>query len=227
MSKSDPTVHSIPVTRSLDYALALPESSEGAPLVIGLHGWGQSCRSFLRKLQPLTDAGFAVAVPQAPHQFYVSMDPKKVGFSWLTMYERDRSVSEFTDDMARLIEDVKSRYGVDTSRVFIIGFSQGVSMAHRFAVSGKADVAAIAACAADLPPDVEEQLPAPYKYPVLIVHAHEDPIIPWEKGDAAAKAITLAGHPVDVHRFEGGHTLPPEVMRHIGEWFSAQRVTES
>ena len=227
MSKTEPTVHSISVTRSLDYAVALPEAAEGAPLVIGLHGWGQSCRSFLRKLQPLADEGFAVAVPQAPHQFYVSMDPRKVGFSWLTMYERDRSVDEFTDDMASVIADMKTQYGVDTSRVYMVGFSQGVSMAHRFAVSDKAEVAAIAACAADLPPDVEEQLPAPERYPVLIVHAHEDPIIPWEKGEAAAKAITLAGHPVDVHRFEGGHTLPSDVVQFIGEWFSAQRVSES
>lgn len=223
MSKPEPTIHSISVSRSLDYALLLPKDpGPHTPIVIGLHGWGQSCRGFSRRLGPLADAGFAVVVPQAPHQFYVSMDPKKVGFSWLTMYERDRSIAEFVEGLSAVIDDVGAKHGLETSRVFIIGFSQGVSMAHRFAVSGVAAVAAIAACAADLPPDVEAQLPAPHLYPVLIVHAHEDPIVPWEKGESAAAAIDRAGHPVDVHRFGGGHTLPADVVKHIATWFQSR-----
>lgn len=221
MADRDADIHSIPVTRSLDYAIATPEPGvDSKHLVIGLHGWGQSCRSFARRLMPLTEFGHTIAVPQAPHQFYVSLDPKKVGFSWLTIYERDRSVREFVADIGVMIEDVRNRVGFPIDRIAIVGFSQGVSMAHRLAVAGTIPISAVAACAADLPPDVEEQLPAPFRYPVLIVHAHDDGMIPWEKGEAAKAGLEKAGHPVAVHRYEGGHTLPADVVRHIGGWFN-------
>lgn len=217
--RSEPRIGLLAVTCHADYAVQVPAGAEGSmPLVIALHGWGQTCRGFVRRLAPLADRGFLLAAPQAPHPLYVSMDPKKVGFSWLTIYERDRAVAEFLEYMDRLIARLRADYAVDTSRIFLLGFSQGVSMAHRLAVSGRVPVAGLVAWAADLPPDVAEKLPERAPYPVLLVHADDDPVVPHTKSDEAEATLVQHGFPVDRIAYTGGHVVAPEPLARAADW---------
>lgn len=219
--RSEPRIGSIAVTCHADYAVQSPETGDGAmPLVIALHGWGQSCRGFVRRLAILADRGFLLAVPQAPHPLYVSTEPKKVGFSWLTLYERDRAVDEFLDYMDLLIAQLRADYVLDESRIFLLGFSQGVSMAHRLAVSGRIPVAGLVAWAADLPPDVAEKLPGRDPYPVLLVHAGDDPMVPYAKSDEAAATLAKHDFAVDRIAYTGGHIIAPEPLARVADWLT-------
>ena len=76
--------------RSAYYVVQAPDrgiDSETRVLIV-LHGWAQNARSFLRRFVGLRESNVLVVAPQGPHQFYLDLETRKVGFSWLTVYDR-------------------------------------------------------------------------------------------------------------------------------------------
>jgi len=218
--------NSIQMAHSVDYAVCPPtgELSGPPPLLLALHGWGQNCEKFSRWVAPLAERGFLVVVPQAPHQLYISYDPKTVGFNWLTIHEKERSINEFVDYLKLLIETLRKDYEFDERRVCMLGFSQGVSMSYRFAVRSGIEVGAMIACGSDLPPDVADELPNREAFPVLIVHGKDDPQAKLEKAESAMAELQRHGFSPDTNFFDGGHQLPREVVKEIGDWLVSRVV---
>src|SRR5690606_15033594 len=203
----------------VEYAVARPPSAGGPPpLVLVLHGWGQTCQSILKRFRVLRDRGVLLVAPQAPHPLYVRMDPKKVGFSWLTQYERDRAVGEFCAYMGRLLERLRAEERFDETRLFIAGYSQGVSMGYRLAVSGLIQPAGLMAFNSDIPPDVIAVLPAAPKFPVLLVHGEADPLVPRSKSDEAMDVLRAHGFEVARHLHDGAHEIPATAAEAAGDW---------
>ncbi len=213
-------VESLQVPITAYYAVSRPTAEYPVPpaLVVALHGWGQNCKKMLRELAPLGERNIVVAAPQAPHPFYLDMGAGKVGFNWLTRYERDRAVADNNTFISRLLDELRKKAPYDERRVFLLGFSQGCSMAWRFSVSGNYPVAGMIACGADLPADVAEKLPLPQQFPTLFVHGTDDPIVSVSKMHEARGILAEKGAPFTVHEFEGEHGIPANVAREIGAW---------
>ena len=212
-------LRSMTIELSVEYAVARPTAPDAStPLLLLLHGWGQTCRSIHRRFGALRERGILLIAPQAPHPFYVSMEPKKVGFSWLTQYERDRAIEEFRAYMRRLLEHLAHEEQYDPQRVFIAGYSQGVSMAYRLAVSDVIQPRGFVACNADLPPDVAAMLPHVPPFPILLVHGQNDPLVPTSKSEEALETLTKHGFAVDRWLHDGGHEIPPTAASHVGDW---------
>ena len=189
--------------------------------LIALHGFGQKCKGFVRNFAPLRDRNILVVAPQGPHQFYMQLEPKKVGFNWLTIYEKENSIRDFAGYMGRLLDALASEHGRINDNVYLLGFSQGVSMAYRLAVSGTVPVRGLVACCADLPADVAERLPSITRFPVLLAHAEDDPLVPVSKAAEAESVLQAHNFPVNRLRYTGGHLIPEDVMTRIGEWIEA------
>ncbi|MBI1317931.1 MAG: alpha/beta fold hydrolase [Candidatus Hydrogenedens sp.] len=205
------------------YAFRAPQGGGDAPpLVLGLHGWGMNCESFLRRLGPLADAGCAVAALQAPNQFYLDMASKKVGFHWLTVYEKEQSIRDIQTYIENVLDDLAGRLAYDPARVYVLGFSQGVSIAWRFAVRTARPIAGLVACCADLPPDVAERLPETTPFPALLTHAVDDAVIPRAKLDEAVAVLQAIHWPHDMFTYEGGHEVVPEAAANIAAWLQAR-----
>ncbi len=219
--------HSIQIAHSVDYAVCPPSGhlTDRPPLLLALHGWGQNCERFSRWVAPLAERGFLVAVPQAPHQLYINYDPKTVGFNWLTIHEKERSIREFVAYLKLLIQTLREEYTFDENRVCLLGFSQGVSMSYRFAVRSGLEIGAMVACGSDLPPDVADELPNKEAFPVLIVHGKDDPQAKIEKAEEALAEMRRHGFAPDTNFFDGGHQLPRDVVKQIGDWL-VSRVIE-
>ncbi len=218
---------SIQIAHSVDYAVCPPpDGTESPHLLLALHGWGQNCERFSRWVGPLADRGFLVVVPQAPHQLYINYDPKTVGFNWLTVHEKERSISEFVEYLKLLIKTLREEYDFDERRVCMLGFSQGVSMSYRFAVRSGLEIDAMVACGSDLPPDVAAELPNREAFPVLIVHGKDDPQAKLEKAEEALAEMRRHGFSPDTNFFDGGHQLPRNVVKEIGDWLVSRVVRE-
>lgn len=192
------------------------------PLLIALHGYGQKCKGFARWLRPLREHGILVAVPQGPHQIYMQLEPKKVGFNWLTIYEKERSIGDFLGYMKRLVDHLCEHECIDRSRIFVLGFSQGAAMAYRLAVSDVLPVRGVIACGADLPADVIERLSEREPFDVLLVHGDNDPIVPVSKSEVAEGELQRDGFRPERYRHDEGHTIPEDAVHAIGEWITRQ-----
>ena len=206
------------------YCVQTPRAGHAGPprTVIALHGFGQKCKGFMRNFAPLRDRNILVITPQGPHQFYMQLEPKKVGFNWLTIFEKENSIRDFVGYMNRLLDTLDTQYGRVRENVFLLGFSQGVSMAYRLAASGTIPPRGFIACCADLPEDVAEKLPEIAPFPVLLAHAEDDPVIPLSKAEEAEAQLTAHRFAVERLRYTGGHVLPEEVIGVIGDWIEAR-----
>lgn len=201
------------------YTVQVPNAgvNEETRILCVLHGWGQNSRSILRRFAPLRDSNVLVVAPQGPHQFYLDMETKKVGFTWLTVYDRNRAVA----DIAGLIDTVLGRVQEDHGLEgvpFILGFSQGVSIAYRYHLLAGRPVRGIIACGGDIPPDVQRPLGKVSPLDVLLVHGENDAIVPPTKAQEAEGILQSMGHHVRRFDFDGGHELSPEAVVAIGKW---------
>jgi phospholipase/carboxylesterase len=142
---------------------------------------------------------------------------RTVGFSWLTRYERDQSIQDFARYMENFYALLQSEYRIAARRVFVLGFSQGVSMAYRRWAHSNVPLAGLIACGGDLPPDVGERLHTLSPLRVLLVHGRHDQIVPLRKAHEAQSQLSNAGVPVELFEFEGQHLIPPEAMPHIAK----------
>ncbi len=207
----------MPIEHTVYYATSAPEADTPAPVLLVLHGFGQVAAEFIKIFEPLVQRGVLVAAPQAPHQFYKSLADRTVGFSWLTRYERDQSIRDFAAYMEKFYALLQREYRIDAQRVFVLGFSQGVSMAYRMWAHSAMPLSGMIACGGDLPPDVGERLSALPSLRVLLVHGRRDQIVPLQKAHEAQTQLSAAGFPVELFEFEGEHLIPPEAMSAIAK----------
>ena len=108
-----------------------------------LHGYGQLAASLLRQCEPLAAPDTLVVAPEGLSRFYVgSTAPRdhaeaNVGASWMTREARATEIADYVAYLDRLhthlVEACATRF--DTS---VLGFSQGVATAGRWAALGTA-----------------------------------------------------------------------------------------
>ncbi len=214
---------SLRVRHSVDYAMVVPAAPGPWPVLLALHGFGQKAESFARILEPLADLGILVAVPQAPNQFYVNMKSGLVGFTWLTRYQRDRSMADLVDYLEEFWELIRSRQRADERRLFVLGFSQGVSIAYRLWLYGNLPMQGLFACGSDLPPDVEERLGFKPSIPVRLIHGRKDLLVPTQKPLHALQALRKAEFDVEYEEFDAAHELTPEILDYVSRQIQPDR----
>jgi phospholipase/carboxylesterase len=148
----------------------------------------------------------------------MQLEPKKVGFNWLTIYEKERSINDFLGYMKRLVDRLCQDEAIDRSRIFVLGFSQGGAMAYRLAVSGAVPIRGAIICGGDLPADVRGALSSTEPFPILLVHGDNDPLVDVSMAEEAETALRGSGFHPDRFRYDQGHTIPDAAVRAIGEW---------
>lgn len=108
-----------------------------------------------------------------------------------------RANTENVDDV-RFLRSIVNRlddsYGVDASRVWALGFSNGGHLAMRLALEAPDDFAAVAAIAASLPTEEELDCVASGRpASVMIVNGTADPISPFEGGEVRTEGAGRIG----------------------------------
>jgi polyhydroxybutyrate depolymerase len=117
--------------------------------------------------------------------------------------------------LRRLIETVESSHAVDTSRVYLVGHSNGGFMAHRMACEN-ADVVTAIVSLAGAAPDDEAQCTPERPVSVLQIHGTGDSTIPYDGGANAGNPFPSAETTVAMwRRLDGctdpeGDTVPPQ-----------------
>ncbi|MFC1765691.1 alpha/beta hydrolase family esterase [Planctomycetota bacterium] len=175
-----------------NYRMYIPQSyraDRAMPLVVVIHG----AFSTAKKVEAETgfsrlaeEQGFLVAYPNGFGLF---------GFlqHWNAGHCCGKAKKDGIDDvgfLATVIDDIKQWTAVDASRIYMVGFSNGGMLVHRFAVERSDTVAAVAALAASIGgrEEKEEQvwrIPVPKQpVPMLIMHGDADDSVPFAGGES-------------------------------------------
>jgi len=165
------------------YALMVPtgyHASTAVPLLILLHGYGASgaIEEGYLKLGPLAEAQtFLYATPngtvdQGGRRFWNATD------ACCNLY------GSSVDDVAYLgavIDDVQSKYNVDSKRIYFVGHSNGGFMAHRLACELSPRIAGIVSLAGAQWENLSRCMPTD-RVAVLEIHGTADATIPYDGG---------------------------------------------
>ena len=174
------------ITVNLDdrpFKLHLPRqyrSGGTMPLVVLLHGYTSSAADADRYLNLTAESerrGFVYAMPDG------TKDPGGKAFWNATAACCDFYHTGVDDSgyLHRLLDMVKSRYGVDPGRVYLIGHSNGAFMAYRMACEHANEITAIVSLAGAVTNDPAQCVPA-RPVSVLEVHGTADTTIDFNGG---------------------------------------------
>lgn len=154
-----------------------------------------------------------VIVPAAP----IAMQGG--GRAW---YEIDSPDAEAQARRAReSIEGVVSTLaerGVPSERVIVGGFSQGGILSIETAVDGHARLAGIAVLSGRSLPHEERAYAVLRDLPIFQAHGTSDARIAFAQGEAFRETALRSGAQLEPLVFEGGHTIPPEVVVGLASW---------
>lgn len=215
--------HKLPVTRTARWwSASPPESQPPKGTLYVLHGYGQLPQFFIRKFQRQVLDGWRVIAPEGAHRFYLQGTEGRVGASWMT---KEARLDDIADQLAFL--DALRAQTVGSSpgdQNVLLGFSQGVSTALRWAALGQGGIQSwdgLIAHSGVIPPDLktlEGDLSAGPSLDVLV--GTEDPYIQdhGARFRTAEAAWTDAGgspNRIRLHTFEGAHDVNPECVGQV------------
>ena len=186
-------------------------------LIVAFHGYGQSAESILGDLDGVSGVhAWTVVSVQALHRFYTRGDQAVIA-SWMTRQDREAAIADNIAYVDRAIEatlEVSPSLTGLVPPIVWVGFSQGVGMAYRAALSGSRKGAAVIALGGDVPPDVD----VAHAPPVLIGVGVHDTWYTVEKARADAARLAAAGVSHEVVTFDGGHEWTDEFRPAVARW---------
>jgi predicted esterase len=206
MTDADPREHRFTVSRSARAYSLGGESATEAWVVI--HGYGQLASRFLRGFEELATPGRRVVAPEGLSRFYLDAGGGRVGASWMTREDRTREI----EDYLAYLDEVRAAL-VPPVPLTVLGFSQGVATAARWAVA-TAPTPARLICWGGLVPD---EIPAPSLRALrvtYVVGGREEWATPAAVETQAA-ALAAGGVSVEVIRFDGGHEIRADVVSRL------------
>ncbi len=176
----------------------LPDQPEGAPLILMLHGYGESAEGFRLRTgfhEPANARGYAVVYVQG------QPDPNDAtsasgwnsglgGAGSAKASGADDAVIE-KDDVAGLTALVKSlvkEYNFDKKHVYVVGFSNGAFMTHRLAEEGGKTFSGLVSVAGKMPQTIWESADPTHPVSLFQITGEKDELVPKNSDNSARYA---------------------------------------
>jgi phospholipase/carboxylesterase len=204
-------------------------SDQPTKAIIGLHGWTGDEHVFepVAKMMNIDDAQWFF--PRAPYK----ADSRK-GYSWFSgTDETGWDIEKTRVGIHQLLADIRSE-GFSPKNIFLIGFSQGASLAMEialrlpFAIGGIVPIAGFIKFRDTLSNEATKESKAT---PVLLLHGSQDEIIHVIASEKAHDFFKERGNPVYFKRYDGGHKIPkrtgPIIKSFISDSFNFFRLNSS
>ena len=191
------------------------ESSRG--LLVGFHGYAETAETQLERLAavPGTDAWTLVAA-QGLNRFYRGRTQDVVA-GWMTRQDRDDAIRDNVAYVDNVIEATRN----GSEPIVVAGFSQGVAMAFRAAVLGRAGVNGVIAVGGDIPPELLAGSASASPFPrVLLIRGATDDWYTAKKLHADMSALRARGEEPEAFTHDGGHEWTADVAMAAGDFLA-------
>lgn len=200
------------------------DAAVSSRLLVGFHGYGQSGEDMMADLRLIPGAeGWTRVSIQALNRFYTRGDSRVVA-SWMTREDREQAIADNIAYVNSAITHASTRaqQHASTPALVFVGFSQGVAMAYRAALSGARPATGVIALAGDIPPELKTDAATAQPWPkVLIGVGHLEQ---WYSADKVAgdqEFLTRRGVEHSIVKFKGGHDWSEEFRNAAGAFLAA------
>lgn len=205
--------------------------TEPVATIIWLHGLGADGHDFEPIVPELVDPAWPAlrfVFPHAPKR-PVTLNMGMPMRAWydiraLSLDERadEAGVRASLTDIEALIS-AENDQGIDSGRIFVVGFSQGGVMALQVGLRHERTLAGIAGLSCYLPmADAlgAERSAANAHTPVLLMHGSQDQVVPPGLGEHARQTLIGWGYDVQWHSYPMQHQVCMEQILDLRAWFS-------
>ena len=213
--------HHLTVPRTARYQQLGEPSATTRQLWLVLHGYGQLAEYFVRHFEPLyaaDPAGTVVVAPEGLSRFYLQGTSGRVGASWMTRADRLTEIADQAAYLNQLLHRLL-RECPPTTRVVVLGFSQGTATASRWLV-GNAEhwrPHQLVLWAGSFPEDIETAAARRllHELPVALVCGERDHYVSADRVAEQAAVLQHHGAQVIPYTFSGGHTLNDAILQQL------------
>jgi len=212
------------------------DSTRSYPLLVFLHGRGGTAENSMHLFTDVEEeeqseeiaaklSSYFICVPDAPYPLDIGAE---IGHSWVLEAAPDGKTRQFSfersaDLVMDMLDELIAQYPIDTTRVYLYGFSQGAGLTYMAGLAHPDRFAAIASFGGWLDDKLTDEVLAQAKdLQVLIVHGTEDKVVPYEAGKNAYKRLEKHGYEVTFEEFEGGHFIHPDKFLAMLEWMEGK-----
>ena len=173
--------------------------------IITVHGWMGDVES----MEPITKAiripNTRWILPQAPYPL------EQKGFSWFSGSEKSGWKFQKSFNMLDKIIEREQEKGISAESIFLLGFSQGATLAMIYTASRKFSLGGIISIAGfirNAEKFRKKATTANHKTPILLIHGTKDQIIPVEESYKTHDLYQSLEFPSELHVFNTEHKIP-------------------
>jgi predicted esterase len=214
----------ITVPKTARYAVLGSFDADLKEVWIVCHGYGQLAARFLSRFVPLDRNDRLFIAPEALSRFYLTNTPNGVhrpdspiGASWMTREDREAEIEDQVTYLDLVYDEIFRRVRRDGVRLWVLGFSQGVSTVIRWLARGHAVADRVVLWAGMIPPELEtgpaRSLCA--RAPVTLVVGSTDEFATPKVVAAQEAKLRELGVAFNSITFEGGHDLSDSTLLEI------------
>ncbi len=198
------------------------------PLVVGLHGYGDSPENFIRLWEYFDQPDFIYACPRGPYPF---TENNITAFSWFRAMQEGLDIRELdllsADYVVSLVEDMRDRYLI--SDVFLFGFSQGCSLTWITGLTHPDEFTGLIGFAGRL----DTTIVSPLAYgdvtglSAFVANGTMDHAVNVDVGLATVEILENLGIETVFSSWEGVHMVNRPVLLEAQEWMKSLQGTGS
>ena len=213
---------------NLYYDLYVPDggAAEPRPLLIAFHGYEGNKESMMAVAQKINSRDFIIASVQGPNGFFVRSESEpnnpKIGFGWMMRYKADETIRLHHQTLISVIEETAAEHAVDRQSIFLLAFSQSVSLNYRFAFTHPGVVRGVIAVCGGIPGDWDQDKYHNSDTDLLIIAGETDEFYPLERTRTFKDAMAKRAPSVEFRSFPVGHIFPRQSLATIDEWIKAR-----
>ncbi|MCB9793726.1 MAG: alpha/beta fold hydrolase [Alphaproteobacteria bacterium] len=183
----------------------------GGPLIIAMHGRGDSPERFGRLLDPWSGPA-RLLLPRAPLPYHE-------GWSWFEISARSGESEALNAGILAAAAQVEALIAARSGageRPVVLGFSQGGMLAATLAVTAPERIAGAVAIGGWLPQGLWPEQAPEAAVPLTFFHGEADEVLPLGPTKAAVQHLQGLGLPVELRTWPGvGHGISAEMHREI------------
>ena len=221
LSPAAALVESAQYTTELSYTVELPEdydSTRTYPLIVALHGYGDRMSAYVGTAPRLCPEGAIGLYPESPFPFE---NEGSIGWAWWFWADSASGLSEQATKEQSInwilacIDKVKARYPIDTTAVFLFGFSQGGMLTYEIGVRyprrfrGLIPAGGLLYFSFD---SLHQFDTACRQLPLRALHGAYDSLAEFSADQASIDTLRNRGMPVELLSYPAKHELTLEMM---------------
>ncbi|MCC7121306.1 MAG: phospholipase [Gammaproteobacteria bacterium] len=204
---------------------AVPTPAQRPPLLLLLHGVGGNERGLERFAADL-DPRFLILslrapftnTPDAYRWFDVEFSPQRIDIDVDEAEHSRLAVIQF-------INDAVMGFGADPRRVYLLGFSQGATLAYGIGLTAPSKLRGIVGIAGRVLPEIAPiAAPAPTlrHLTLLIQQGVNDPVVPLARAHATRNLFADLGVMFGYREYDAGHEITPDMITDACEFLRTQ-----